>query len=116
MKTNPLRAAAVLRAGWGGALLLMPETLLRIGGRPVPPSSAVVLARVLGARQIVQAVVTAARPSPRVAALSCAVDATHALTDLWLAAASPRWRHVAIDAVIAAGLSAAGAAARRRVL
>ncbi len=105
----PLRSAAVARAGWGAALLLTPELLLRIGGRPPAPAAAIAVARVLGARQLLQAVVTTAAPTARVARLSAATDTLHAGTDAWLAAVSRRWRRIAlIDTAIAGGLAAAG--------
>ena len=108
-----LRSAAV-RAGWACVLLLATDRLLRIGGRPPAPPAAVALARILGTRQLVQAAVTAGKSTASVAGVSTAVDAVHAGTDLGLAAASRRWRRVAlIDAVIAAGLAASGWRARR---
>ncbi|GAA2861120.1 hypothetical protein Acy02nite_57550 [Actinoplanes cyaneus] len=72
------------------------------------------VARVLGARQVAQALVIAARPSPRVAGLSVLVDAAHASTCVWLAVTSGRWRPTAtVDALIAVGLAAAGWQARK---
>ena len=103
-------AAVVARAGWASVLLLAPERVLGIGGRPsAPPAAAVAVARVLGARQLAQVVVTAARPSGPVAGTGAAVDAIPAGTDMGLAATSARWRRIAlIDAIIAAVLAASG--------
>jgi NAD(P)-dependent dehydrogenase (short-subunit alcohol dehydrogenase family) len=102
-------AAVVARAGWASVLLFAPERVLRIGGRPSAPPAAVAVARVLGARQLTQAIVTATRPSGPVAGTGAAVDAIHAGTDVVLAAISARWRRIAlIDATIAAALAASG--------
>ncbi|GID31977.1 SDR family oxidoreductase [Paractinoplanes brasiliensis] len=104
---HPMRAATMARTGWASALLLAPEVLLRTAGRPVP-AAATVVARVLGTRQILQAAVTTAAPTARVTLLSAALDALHASTGLALAAASPRWRRIAlVDATIATGLAVA---------
>ncbi|MDI6100227.1 SDR family oxidoreductase [Actinoplanes sp. NEAU-A12] len=112
---GPLRAAALARTGWGLALLAAPEVLARIGQRPPAGPAALAVARVLGARQLAQAVVTTARPSAAVAAASAAVDTLHAATDVGLAAVSPRWRSVAlVDAAVASGLAACGWIAHRR--
>jgi hypothetical protein len=110
-----LRLAAVARAGWGCFLLAAPERLLRLGGRPPAPPALTTLARVLGARQLLQAALTAARPTARVATLSAAVDALHASTDLAFAVSSSRWRPAAlVDTVVASALAASGRRAGRR--
>jgi hypothetical protein len=97
----------VVRAGWGCALLLVPGRILGAGVRPPIPAAAVAAARVLGARQLLQAVVMTAAPTRAVAALGAAVDGLHAGTDVALAAASPRWRRIALfDAGIATCLAA----------
>jgi hypothetical protein len=102
------RVAAAVRAGWGGALLLVPGKIVGIGGQLSAPRSAVAIARMLGLRQLLQAAVTAVAPTGRVAGLSAAVDALHAGTDVGFAAASPRWRRIAAaDAVIATAFAAA---------
>ena len=114
-RTAPLRAAAVARTGWGLALLLAPDALARAGRRPSATPAAVTVARVLGTRQLAQAVVTTARPSASVAAASAAVDLLHAATGVGLAAVSPRWRRIAlVDAGVAAGLAACGWIVHRR--
>ncbi|MBL7258084.1 hypothetical protein [Paractinoplanes lichenicola] len=106
--TKPIRATGPARAGWGAALLLAPEPLLRqAAGSPVP-AAAMTVARVLGTRQLVQAVVTTAAPGPRVARLSAALDVLHAATGVALAVASPRWRTIALtDAAFATALAVA---------
>src|SRR3954447_20918750 len=103
-----IQATAVARAGWACLLLLVPKRLLAAGSHPPVPAPAVALARVLGARQLLQSAATAVAPTARVAGLGAAVDALHVGTDVGLAAVSPRWRRVAlIDALVGAGLAAA---------
>jgi hypothetical protein len=88
--------------------------VLRRAGRR-PPAAAVTVARVLAARQLVQAAVTATEPAPRVAGVSAAVDALHAGTGVALAAVSARWRRVAlVDAAVAGALAASGWRTARR--
>jgi hypothetical protein len=104
-----IRATAVARAGWACVLLFVPEKVLRIGGRPPIPAAATAVARVLGARQLVQAAVTAVAPTGSIAGLGALVDGLHAGTTVGAAALSPRWRRTALtDAVIAAGFAASG--------
>jgi hypothetical protein len=110
-----VRATTVVRAGWGCVLLLVPERVLRAGGRPPAPAAAVAVARVLGARQLLQSALTAATPNGPVLALGAAVDAVHAGTDVGLAAVWPRWRRIAlIDAALAAAFAASGSSGRGR--
>jgi hypothetical protein len=95
--------------------LLAPDRVLGIGGRPPIPAAAIAVARVLGARQLVQAAVTAVAPTGPVAGLGALVDGLHAGTNLGIAAVSPRWRRIALtDAVIAGGFAAAGWSGRSR--
>jgi hypothetical protein len=102
------RAAAAARAGWGCLLLLAPGRFAGIGTHPPIPRAAVTVVRVLGARQLLQAAVTAVAPTGRAAELSASVDALHAGTCIGLAAAWPRWRGAALaDAVVATALAAA---------
>ncbi|GAA4608942.1 hypothetical protein BJY16_007088 [Actinoplanes octamycinicus] len=114
---NSSYVATAARAGWGCVLLLAPEFVLRIGGRPAPGPLLTGLARALGARHLVQAAVLTAWPSRAVAGGGAAVDVLHATTDLWYAATSPRHRPAALlDAAIGAALATAGAAEARRRL
>ncbi|MGA5302846.1 hypothetical protein ACPCHT_23150 [Nucisporomicrobium flavum] len=109
-----LRLALAGRAVYGFALLLMPDTVLRATGR-APARGAVAVARVLGARHVLQAVAAAAAPTGRMTAFGAAVDTVHAATDLAVAAVSPWWRRSALtDSVVAAGLAAAGWTDARR--
>ncbi len=102
------RVTAAVRAGWAGALLLVPQKIVGIGGHSPVPLPAVAIARVLGLRQLLQSAVTVVAPTGSVAGLSAAVDALHAGTDLGFAAVSPRWRRITVvDAAIATAFAAA---------
>jgi hypothetical protein len=106
-----VQATTIARAGWGCALLLVPDRVLRVGGRPPAPPAAVTVARVLGARQLMQSAITVIAPTGLVMALGTAVDALHAGTDIGLAAVSPRWRRIAlVDAFLAAAFATCGTA------
>ncbi len=111
-----LRLLSAVRAGWGGVLLFAPVVARRIGGPGFAPPHSIAIARVLGARHLAQAAVTALAPTPAVAALGAVTDALHASGNLVAAGVSPRWRRAAtIDAAIAAAFAAAsGTAARSR--
>jgi hypothetical protein len=98
-----LRLIEVLRALWGAALVAGPGLVLaRIPGIDAD-RKAVLVARILGARHLVQATLSGVHPSPEVIATGTWVDAVHALTAFSLAAADPRRARAAlIDAVVAA--------------
>ena len=104
-----IRTTAALRAGWALVLLTLPEQLLRAGGAGPVPAAAVAVVRVLGARHLLQAAVSAGVPSRSVAGLGALADLTHAGSCVALAIGSRRWRRAALaDAVIEAGFAAAG--------
>jgi|tagenome__1003787_1003787.scaffolds.fasta_scaffold20650909_3 hypothetical protein len=108
-RSGPIRIIALVRAGWAGVLLLAPRRILRVAGCQQVPAASVTVARVLGARHLVQAVVSAAAPSGGVAGLGAVVDTLHAASCAGLAAMSPRWRRpVLLDAVIESGFAVAG--------
>ncbi|MFI6073986.1 hypothetical protein ACIA5C_20695 [Actinoplanes sp. NPDC051343] len=102
------RAAALARSAWGGALLLDGRTMLSaFGDRPT--KSSLIVARVLGARQVAQGAITAVTSSPRVLVAGAVVDVLHATTAVGLALAARRWRSVALtDAAVAATLAGTG--------
>ena len=109
MPSRTTRVTAAVRAGYGLVLLLVPDRFLAVGARPPIPASAVAVARVLGARHVLQSIVTVAVPTGRVVGAGAALDALHGSTDVALAALSPRWRRIALaDAALAAVLAAAG--------
>ena len=105
-----MRRLEALRGGWGVLLLVAPEyALRRIGGVPDPDRKAVVVTRVLGGRQSVQALLSGSTPSPAVMAVGVWVDGIHALTAGVLAATDRRRRRTAgLDAVIAAAWAELG--------
>jgi hypothetical protein len=115
---DPARAAsaafAAVRGAWGTLLICCPGPLLRAAaGHPGSGADRAVL-RVLGARHLLQAAVTAARPGPTVLGAGGVVDLLHAASQIALACSGPRWRRAAaLDAVGAAAFAAAGFATAR---
>lgn len=106
--SRTIRVTAALRAGYGAVLLLAPRRFLAAGTRPPIPAFAVAVARVLGARHVLQSIVTVAVPTGRVAGAGAALDALHGSTGVALAALSPRWRRIALaDAALATVLATA---------
>ncbi len=102
------RWVELARGVWGVALLVASRRALDTVGATTDGTSIAVV-RVLGARQLTQAVLSGLHPSPEVLATGVWVDAVHAATSAALAAVNPR-RGVAgsVDAVIAAGWALAG--------
>jgi hypothetical protein len=94
-----LRAAGVAAGGWG--VLLLADTRRFVGHAP----AAVVLARLLGVRYLVQgAMLTAARQPP--VRVVRTVDVLHALSMVALTGSSNYRRPAGISAAIALGLAA----------
>jgi hypothetical protein len=117
MRTAPV----LLRGAYGLALCAAPGTLIRLaGGPPATPRDRAV-ARVLGVRQLAQAVVSAAALSPGgapggravVLTLGAEVDALHAASMLALALADPPRRRAGLAEAVIALAFAADALARR---
>jgi hypothetical protein len=108
----PLRAFPLLRAGYGAVLLAAPGPVLGLcTGEPASRRSRAV-ARVLGARHLGQAAVTAGRPSAEVLSAGVLVDLAHAVSMLALAAGDRALRRAElIDALAATILAAVGVAA-----
>lgn len=106
------RALVLVRTAWGIVLVAAPRRLARIAGGRKGWSTRTDVGRLLGARHLVQAAVTATRPNVMVLALGAAVDALHAASGVALGTRVPRWRRPAyLDAVLAATFAAAGVAA-----
>lgn len=104
------RAAAVqvARAGYGTVLVLAPGPAIRLVTGQVPGRRACLVARVLGARHLIQAGLTAAMWRPEVFAVGGQVDAVHTASML-LAAVRPAGRRAALaDALVEAALAAGG--------
>jgi hypothetical protein len=107
--SRPAARVTARRAAWGVALLTVPGPVLRAIERTDHTRAQRVVARVLGIRNVLQAAVVASVGGRSIRRRGAAVDAIHVLTSLGMAAASHRWRRLALaDAAIAAGLAAAG--------
>ena len=110
----PIRAALYLVRGGYGALQLSSPTVVsgrllrrRLDGRGQG------VARVLGARQLAQALASGPLPSYPVLAVGVEVDLLHAASMLALALAGRRQRPALTDALIAGAFALAGALAAR---
>jgi hypothetical protein len=105
------QVTAICRGAYGLALLAAPHALVSRTGAGASPGQCRV-ARVLGARQLVQAAMTwSGRPDAL--AIGAMTDAVHGTSMVVLAAASPRLRRAALTEVAtaavfgAAGMSSA---------
>jgi hypothetical protein len=111
------RALQMARASYGVALLLQPGLVIRLATGRLPGQRACRVARLLGARHLAQATLTAVAPLPAVFGAGAEVDALHAASMLMLAAVDRAARRAALtDTVAEAAFAAAGlaAAASRR--
>jgi hypothetical protein len=101
--------ATALRAGWGTALLVLPDRILRLAGHHPTPSARRVL-RVLGARHLAQAIAAwLAHDTRNTRDIGAVVDTAHAASCLVIACGSPSWRRAAAtDMVIATALAVDG--------
>ena len=107
---NGASALCAARAALG-ASYLMSASLGSISRRAGRGSRARAIVKILGARHLVQAMITSGRPSGAVLTLGAGVDAAHAASMAILGMLSGRWRGVAFtDALIAASLATAGLA------
>ncbi len=105
----------LIRAGYGAMLTAAPAAVARAYTGRAPRRSEVRLARVLGVRQLVQALVSAGRPGGCAFRLGALVDAGHALSALAAARLSPPLRRAAlIDTALAAAFAAGGIVAADR--
>jgi hypothetical protein len=114
VRAVPAGLLQVARAGYGGALLIVPGPVIRlVAGRPAG-SRARAVARVLGARHLLQAALTAAAPDGPSLGIGAAVDLVHAVSMAALALADrPARRLTLSDALIESTFAAAGASAAR---
>jgi hypothetical protein len=111
---TPVTALTALRSALAVTYLTAPRWIpgFVIGVRLDRRTCAVV--RILGLRQLIEAVVVAVIPSPLTLKVSSAVDGLHAGSMLALAAADDRRRKIALaDAALASSLSAAAWAQAR---
>ncbi len=97
---------AALRAGYGTLLLAVPDPVIRLytGHRADPLTRAVV--RVLGARHLIQGILTSGAPGAVVLALGVEVDLAHVASMLGLAALDQRRRRAGLVDAAAAGMFA----------
>ncbi|WP_422746377.1 hypothetical protein ACN27E_02135 [Mycobacterium sp. WMMD1722] len=104
------RYLEVVRAGWGAALVTAPVAVLHtVAGDDQPDRWAINVARILGARHLLQALLSGRRPSPEVLAAGVWVDGVHALTALLLALADRRRARLGLaDAAFATVWGGAG--------
>jgi hypothetical protein len=104
-----LRYLELFRAGWGAVLLVAPDAVLtEVGGVQVD-RKAIVVARILGGRQLVQAAFSGIRPSPEILAAGVWVDGVHALTAFGLALADRRRARIGVaDGLVAASWAGLG--------
>lgn len=118
--TDPGRMAfSLVRGGYGAVLLCAPGTAVRLSGAGPASPRALAVTRVLGARHLIQAAVTAAAPNAAVLTVGAQVDCAHAASMLAVAAASRPLRRAGLgDGLIATvlavtGLAVAGTAGAR---
>ncbi len=103
---------AGLRAGWGAVLVLQPNPVVRAASGRTPTDAARTVARILGARHLLQALAGLRWHSAAARDLGLATDMLHALTGLGFAALPTQWRRAALlDTALASGFAAAGTAA-----
>jgi hypothetical protein len=104
-----IRRIELVRAAWGAALLVTPRQVLgRVHHLRVDRAS-VRVARVLGARQLGQALLSGVDPSPEVLAMGVWVDGVHAATAVGLAVVDRhRARAGLTDAAIAGAYAVLG--------
>ena len=90
------RGVLVVRAVWGAGCVAAPATVGRLLGLAPGDRRARLLLRVLGARDLGQAVLAATAPPPALLRLGAGVDALHAASMVALAAVSPDYRRPAV--------------------
>ena len=99
----------VVRGLWGAVLLIDPDRVLgSVHGLRIDAKSRAV-ARILGGRHLVQALLSGYRPSAEVLAMGVWVDTVHSLTAAGLATLDrTRSQAGAVDAVVAASWAGIG--------
>jgi hypothetical protein len=97
------RRIELVRAAWGVTLLVAPRHVLGHVHHLRIDRPSLVVARILGARQLAQAVLSGVDPTPEVLAMGVWVDSVHAATAVGLACADRhRARAGLTDATVAA--------------
>lgn len=106
---------AALRAGYGVALVLEPGPVIRLYTGRRADRAATAVARLLGTRHLIQALLTLGEPDPVVLALGAEADIAHSASMVGLAALDARRRRGAlVDAAAAGSFAVAGAILARR--
>jgi hypothetical protein len=103
-----LRGIAIAQAGIAAVLAGRPDDANRLAGQDPSDAPPTWIVRLLGLRQLGQAVFQFVKPTPAVAYTAAAVDASHAASMVLVAARSHRYRRAA---VLSGGLAAASAVA-----
>ncbi len=99
----------MIRAAWGAALVIAPDAVLRRLPHQQIDRPTLACARVLGVRELAQAVVVGQRPRRGWILAGATVDATHAATMLAVALLLPDRRKLALaNAATASAFAAAG--------
>jgi hypothetical protein len=113
---SPGKVLSLVRAGVGIVDLVLPEALVRhLAGSQLSDRGRRVV-RVLGARQVTQALLSGHAPTEAVLCLGAEADVAHAATMIVLAVLERRYRRAALcDAAIATAFAIAGATAARSV-
>jgi hypothetical protein len=112
-ETVLLRGLAATGVAWGGLLLVRPRLVAKVLA-PEFPADRDWIARVLGARLVVQDTALFLAPTRSAAVAGAAVDGVHALSMLpWLGSARYRRAAAISGAVAAVGAATAGVLARR---
>lgn len=106
--TSTWRWIELIRAGWGAALLLAPRHVLTHVHHVRVDTKAIAITRILGARQLTQAALSGANPSPEVLAMGVWVDSAHAATGIALAALDRSRARAALTDTAVAALWAGG--------
>ena len=98
-----VRGIELMRAGWGAVLLAAPGTVLHLVRAVRIDRRALVITRILGARQLFQALLSGIGPSPEMLAAGVWVDTVHSITAFGLAVIDRRRIRVGVvDGIVAA--------------
>ena len=101
------RALQLARVGYGTALVLAPGVAIFLATGHLPGRGARRVARLLGARHLVQAALTAVAPLPEVFTMGAQADAVHAASMVLLATVDRPARKIALTDALAEAIFAA---------
>lgn len=111
---TPTMRLNLARAAWGTVLLTAPDIFVVSSQGSSTGTIARRTIQILGGRQVIQAALTARRPSTAVLTAGAATDVLHAASMITLALLDARWRdRAAADAVLGALFAVSGAHAAR---